>query len=126
MHYKWHFLKLQDMSFSILWDSGRTHKAPLCHIPKNLRKYKERARILCNFPQDNFEKSQYKTKIIPIEVKAGHKRRFKSLRIFMKEKCSPLGVVISQRPLAFEDNILYLPFYLISELPRILESVLSK
>lgn len=58
-------------------------------------------------------------KIIPIEVKASSIGRLKSLKIFMDEKKSPLGVRISANPLALESNILSIPFYLIGELPRL-------
>lgn len=63
--------------------------------------------------------------IIPIEVKSGKTGRLKSLRIFMDEKKSPIGVRISQKPLAFEDGILSVPYYLISELGRLLDACLS-
>ena len=56
--------------------------------------------------------------IIPIEVKAGSQGRLRSMQLFMQEKKVPVGVQISQKPLAFENGILSLPFYAISELPR--------
>lgn len=62
--------------------------------------------------------------IIPIEVKAGPRGRLKSLKQFMQEKKSPLGIQISQNCLSFEKNILSIPFYLISQLPKILERFL--
>ncbi|OGO91356.1 MAG: hypothetical protein A3F41_00540 [Coxiella sp. RIFCSPHIGHO2_12_FULL_44_14] len=57
--------------------------------------------------------------IIPLEVKAGTVTRLKSLKIFMEEKNSRLGVRISQLPLNLEDNILSLPLYMIGELERL-------
>ncbi len=51
--------------------------------------------------------------ILPIEVKAGSTGRLKSLRMFMDEKKSPMGIRISQLPLSYEHNILSIPFYLI-------------
>lgn len=57
--------------------------------------------------------------IIPIEVKAGNTGRLKSLKLFMKEKDSRIGVRISASPLALEDHVLSIPFYLIGELPRL-------
>lgn len=58
--------------------------------------------------------------IIPIEIKAGKTGRLKFLHLFMQEKQSPIGVHISQATLAKKDNILSVPFYLISELPRLI------
>lgn len=58
--------------------------------------------------------------IIPIEVKSGATGRLKSLKIFMEEKKSPLGIRISSLPLSFEQNVLSVPFYMIAEIPRLL------
>ena len=58
--------------------------------------------------------------IVPFEVKAGKTGRLKSLRRFMEQKKAPLGVRISTLPLQMENDILTLPFYLIPELPRLL------
>ena len=63
--------------------------------------------------------------IIPVEVKAGATAQLKSLKLFMKEKGSKLGVRISELPLSFNDKILSVPFYLISELPRLIKNVLA-
>lgn len=63
--------------------------------------------------------------IIPIEVKAGSKGRLKSLRQFMLEKNTPLGLRISQAPLSLEDNILSVPFYMISEIPRLIKTTMG-
>lgn len=63
--------------------------------------------------------------IIPIEVKAGKSTRLRSLKIFMKEKNSPLGIRISQNPLSFEDQILSVPFYMIDQIPRLVKEILS-
>lgn len=57
--------------------------------------------------------------VIPIEVKAGAKGRLKSLKQFIEEKKSALGLRISQAPLALEGNILSVPFYMIQEIPRL-------
>lgn len=59
------------------------------------------------------------SQIIPIEVKAGLKGRMKSLKIFMAEKKSKIGIRISAAPLGFADNILSIPFYMIGELSRL-------
>lgn len=63
------------------------------------------------------------SQIVPIEVKSGSTGRLKSLKIFMQEKKCPVGVRISQAPLSFEDGVLSIPFYLISELQRLVEAV---
>ncbi|MBN2479694.1 MAG: ATP-binding protein [Parachlamydiales bacterium] len=64
--------------------------------------------------------------IIPIEVKAGPHGRLKSLYQFMKEKKSIIGIHISQNPLSYENNILSVPFYLISKLPTLLKQILKE
>jgi predicted AAA+ superfamily ATPase len=66
----------------------------------------------------------YKSHIIPIEVKAGKSGRLRSIKIFMEEKNSLLGIRISQKPLSFEENILTVPFYMIQQIPRLIEEVL--
>lgn len=63
-------------------------------------------------------------KIIPIEVKSGSTGRLKSLKLFMEEKKSKVGVRISENSLNIKDNILSIPFYLISEIPRLIGEVL--
>ena len=62
--------------------------------------------------------------ILPIEVKAGPHGRLKSLRTFMKEKKSLLGIRISEKSLCYEEGILSVPFYAISLLPHYLQAVL--
>lgn len=62
----------------------------------------------------------HKGKVLPIEVKAGKTGKLKSLHAFMKEKASPLGIKISIEPLTFSEGILSVPFYLLSELMRLL------
>jgi len=64
--------------------------------------------------------------IVPIEVKAGEIGSLRSLRQFMAEKKTPLGLRISQAPLALERDILSVPFYLIQEIPRLCSSILKK
>lgn len=61
-------------------------------------------------------------KIIPIEVKAGTTGHLKSIKLFMQEKNSILGVRISQQPLSYVDNILSLPFYMVGEISRIVKT----
>lgn len=61
--------------------------------------------------------------IIPIEVKAGKTGRLKSLRQFMNEKNSKIGVRISQKPLEIDNKIFSIPLYMISELSRLIKEV---
>lgn len=58
--------------------------------------------------------------IIPIEVKSGVTGRLKSLKIFMEEKNSCVGIRISAASLEYKDGVLSIPFYLIGEIPRLL------
>ena len=62
--------------------------------------------------------------IIPVEVKASHRGRLKSLRYFMDKYKAPLGIRISANPLSFEEGILSVPFYAVSEINRLLASVI--
>ena len=65
-------------------------------------------------------------KIIPIEVKSGAAGRLKSLNIFLQERDLPLGVKVSSAPLSLEKrnnkSILNIPFYLLSELDRLVQA----
>lgn len=63
------------------------------------------------------------SKIIPIEVKAGTTGRLKSLQTFLTEKNTSMGIRISQLPFKKESNIISIPFYLISEIRRLITSV---
>lgn len=60
-------------------------------------------------------------KIFPVEVKAGKIGKLRSLKMFMEEKKSPLGIQISQKPLAVDDHVLTVPLYLIEQLSRFLD-----
>jgi uncharacterized protein len=57
--------------------------------------------------------------IIPVEVKSGARGKLKSLKMFMEERNTKIGIKISQAPLSLDQNILSIPFYLISELSRL-------
>ena len=59
--------------------------------------------------------------ITAIEVKAGKTGTLRSLHLLMKEKELPLGVRIATLKLQMNDNILSVPFYLISQLKRLLK-----
>ena len=60
------------------------------------------------------------SQIVPIEVKAGKSGRLRSLKQFMTEKKTPLGLRISQAPLSLENNVLSVPFYMVQEIPRLI------
>jgi predicted AAA+ superfamily ATPase len=62
--------------------------------------------------------------IFPVEVKAGRAGTLKSLRLFMQEKKSPLGIRLSQEQLSFNDHILSVPLYMIEQLPRLIDGVI--
>lgn len=62
--------------------------------------------------------------IIPIEVKAGKYGKLRSIRQFMHEKKAPIGICISQKPLSFENGILFIPFYKIEEIPILVKKYL--
>ena len=66
------------------------------------------------------------SKIVPIEVKAGAIGSLKSLKIFLKEKKIPLGLRISEAMCALRGSILSIPFYLIEEIPRLVEEGYEK
>lgn len=61
--------------------------------------------------------------IIPIEVKAGKTGRLKSLAQFLGTSQAPVGIQISDAPLAVNGKILSIPFYLIHELERLILEV---
>lgn len=58
--------------------------------------------------------------VYPIEVKSGATGHLRSLRVFMAEKKSNIGIRISQHQLSLHDHILSIPMYMIFELPRII------
>jgi uncharacterized protein len=64
--------------------------------------------------------------VIPIEVKAGTTGRLKSLRAFMEQKKSAVGVRISQHELSLHDGILSVPFYAISKLDKFIREAIKK
>ena len=66
----------------------------------------------------------YNSNIIPIEVKAGPTGRLRSIHQFMKDKECSIGIHISEKPLSYEKGILTVPFYLISQIPTLLQELL--
>jgi uncharacterized protein len=61
--------------------------------------------------------------IFPVEVKSGKEGRLKSLRMFIEEKKSKLGIRFSQDKLSCYDKILSIPLYMVEQLPRLAESL---
>ena len=61
--------------------------------------------------------------IIPVEVKSGKEGRLKSLRMFIEEKKSNLGIRLSQDKLSYYDKILSIPLYMVEQLPRLAGSL---
>ena len=61
--------------------------------------------------------------IIPVEVKSGSTGRLRSLKLFMEERGSKIGIRVSQQPLMREENILSIPLYLVSEIERLTEKL---
>lgn len=57
--------------------------------------------------------------LVPTEVKAGATGKLQALKIFLSERNLPLGVRISELPLSLQRNVLFLPLYLIEQLPRL-------
>jgi hypothetical protein len=62
-------------------------------------------------------------RVVPVEVKAGKRGKLKSLQVFLEEKQNTLGVRFSTLLPALEGNVLHLPFYMIEELPRLVEDL---
>ena len=58
--------------------------------------------------------------IYPLEVKAGKTGRLKSLRQFLDEKKSKLGVRVSHEKLSYVDQVLSIPLYMVEQIPRLL------
>ena len=61
--------------------------------------------------------------IFPVEGKSGKEGRLKSLRMFIEEKKSRLGIRFSQDKLSYYDKILSIPLYMIEQMPRLVESL---
>lgn len=69
--------------------------------------------------------TNYHGKVVPIEVKASKGGRLTSLRLFLEKKYLPIGLRISTQPLAFKNQVLSVPFYLIKEIPNYLLAIPS-
>lgn len=71
---------------------------------------------------------QIKDQIVPIEVKSGKSGRLRSLQLFMQEQIDNklvfhYGIKISQDNFHKEKTVLSLPFYMISELERLIQVI---
>ena len=64
----------------------------------------------------------HQDKIYPVEVKAGSTGSLRSARLFMKEKDADFIIRISHHPLSFHDGVLSVPFYMCSEITRLLRA----
>ncbi len=78
------------------------------------RDFPARAEVDYLFPHEQL--------IYPIEVKAGALGKMRSLTQYLSEHACPFGIRVSKIPLSLEKNILSVPFYLLSELSRLIES----
>ncbi|MBN2479123.1 MAG: ATP-binding protein [Parachlamydiales bacterium] len=63
------------------------------------------------------------SKIVPIEVKAGSIGSLRSLKIFLNEKKSSLGLRISEAMFSINHQIASIPFYLIEEIPKLVKEI---
>ena len=68
---------------------------------------------------------QVNNNIIPIEVKARATGSLKSLRQFMLDKKSKLGIRFSQHPLSIQDKLVSIPMYMVQQSARLIESALG-
>jgi len=57
--------------------------------------------------------------ILPMEVKSGKEGKLKSLRMFIDEKKSKLGIRFSRDKLSYYDKILSIPLYMVEQMPRL-------
>jgi predicted AAA+ superfamily ATPase len=88
-------------------------KASSCYIPHQLY-YWHREKKQSNAQVDYV--IQKNSDIIPIEVKSGKKGAMQSLRLFMQEKNSKLGIRTSLENFGKIDNVEIYPLYAISSL----------
>lgn len=64
--------------------------------------------------------------ILAIEVKAGKTGTLRSLRQFMDEHRSKLGIRFSTQPISLHDRILSIPIYAVSQWQRLAEEALKR
>lgn len=65
----------------------------------------------------------HKSRIVPIEVKAGATGSLRSLHSFLQAKPSALALRVAEMPLSWHNKILTIPFYLIHSLGRIASQI---
>lgn len=63
--------------------------------------------------------------ILPVEVKSGKTGTLRSLKLFMEDKKSPIGIRFSQDKLSYYDNILTIPLYMVEQLSRLTKEILN-
>lgn len=63
------------------------------------------------------------SQILPVEVKAGKEGTLKSLKIFLKEKKTKLGIRVSQDKISYYEQILSVPLYMIEQIPRLVRNI---
>lgn len=63
--------------------------------------------------------------IIPIEVKSGKLGKMRSMHLFMKERNAAIGVRTSQDQLSYEQNILTIPLYMLSQTSRLVGNCIN-
>lgn len=76
------------------------------------RDFPGRAEVDYLFPQGQH--------IYPIEVKAGALGKMRSLVQYLAEHNCPLGIRVSKAALSLQNNILSVPLYMVSQLPRLI------
>jgi len=86
-------------------------KASSCYVPQKLY-YWHREKKQSNAQVDYV--IQKNNAIIPIEVKSGSKGAMPSLRLFMQEKNSKMGIRISSENFGKIDNVEIYPLYAVS------------
>lgn len=66
----------------------------------------------------------HQSHILPIEIKSGSTGTLKSLKLFMEEHKTKVGIRFSGHPLSFHEQILSIPLYAVSQMSRLVEEVM--
>ena len=69
---------------------------------------------------------QHKDQVIPVEVKSGLSLTAKSLKVYRERYRPKLAIRTSMQNLRYDDGLLNIPLYLISELPRFLADIAQR
>jgi hypothetical protein len=64
------------------------------------------------------------SKIYPIEVKSEKTGTLKSLKLFMGEKGTPIGIRFCQDNLSYHENVLSIPLYMVEQMPRLIKEAI--